>query len=317
LKLSVMDEAFVVAPLESFVSRYPQQPRTAGVRKKLEEAEAAHAAALSTQHTKHCYQRYLRNWPNGTYSAEAQRLLAGGGDDRMWIEVLKEPTTARLNGYLAEWPDGRHITEAKKRRADAERREKTMELGRNFGLAGIGLGGLAVLGVAVFTSGSLLWALGQSAMNHNGSLIDWARTSLAELIKPKPEPAAIEPAWRGTMRGSDIKIDSGLADGPSLGGLRQPGSDSVKAIQEKTPNMPKALAPTSGAGSPASTLTPWPGIEERWRNIKYPNQLAPGETEQQYQTRLSNRAQATNSAISKYLQQPAADPSAAPAEPSH
>lgn len=33
-------------------------------------------------------------------------------------------------------------------------------------------------------------------MSYDGSVIDWARKSLAELIAPKPEPPALDPQWR-------------------------------------------------------------------------------------------------------------------------
>ena len=51
----------------------------------------------------------------------------------------------------------------------------------------ISIGTLAIAGAVLFTAASLLWALGQSAMSYNGSIIDWARKSLAELIAPARE----------------------------------------------------------------------------------------------------------------------------------
>ncbi len=195
LKQSPLEASFDTSPMRAFLQSFSRQARAKTVRDRLAYCEERHAAHVKERHSRAFYDQYLRNYPDGASRAEVERLLAGGGDDRLWIEVQKTPTVALLKRYLADWPEGRHAAEANKLLPARERAEKTREAGRIAGGIGIGLGGLAVAGALLFTAASLLWALGQSAMSYDGSIIDWARKSLAELIAPAPKPKLDDPDW--------------------------------------------------------------------------------------------------------------------------
>lgn len=299
LKQSPLEASFDTAAMRSFLERFPNQPAALSVRERFAYGEERHAAHLSSRHERAFYEQYLRNYPDGANRALVERLLSGGGDDRLWIEIQKAPSVALIERYLADWPKGRHAKDAEALLPLQKRREKTREVGKIVGGAGIGAWFLGVAGLLLFGIGSILWSLGQSAMSYDGTLINWARKSLSELIAPKPEPPALDPQWR----------EKGLFKVPYK------PEDNVlppKIDRQNVESVPldfKGGKPASGTATgfdPPSGAQPGTGLRtkdylnldmspsgvnsvEALRNLTSPNARAAGESEGEFALRLAKK----------------------------
>lgn len=300
LKQSPLEASFDTVAMRDFLARFPDQPMTGSVRERLAYGEERHTAHLNERHSKAFYEQYLRNYPDGANRAEVERLLAGGGDDRLWIEIQKTPSVALIESYLKDWPDGRHAKEAGELLPVQKRREKTRAVGRGVGMAGVGAWFLGIAGLLLFGIGSILWSLGQSAMSYDGSVIDWARKSLAELIAPKPEPPALDPQWRekGIFKvpyKPDDSIMPPKTDRQSVGNI----PSNLKSEKPGSATAADRLKPPSGSlfGTGFRTkddlgggLSPSPANSlELLRNLTHPNTKAASESESEFALRMAKK----------------------------
>ncbi|MET0409605.1 MAG: caspase family protein [Hyphomicrobium sp.] len=193
---SAFADDFSADVLRDFLLKFPSSKYIADVKRQLDAVEKVHEAALDQTHSRSCYERYLANWPSGARRDHALRLLEGGGDDRLWIEVQKHKTVALLERYMAEWPEGRHAKEA----ATLLPKWKGTERLKEWSLAGFGLTMLGTMAVAVIL---LVFAAGSFAYNNYGSfgkLLDEARQWLSDLIKPSAEQPPLRP-WSADFPG--------------------------------------------------------------------------------------------------------------------
>ncbi|MFA5956692.1 caspase domain-containing protein [Hyphomicrobium sp.] len=180
MSVSGLADQFSAAVLRNFLESFPSSKHAPEVKKRLDAVEQVHEKELDNTHSRACYERYLGNWPNGARREYATRLLEGGGDDRLWIEVQKQRTVSVLERYINEWPSGRHAKEA----ATLLPKWKGTERIKEWSLAGVGLTILGAIAVAV-----ILFVIGTATFAYNnygnlGALVDGGRQWLADLIKP-------------------------------------------------------------------------------------------------------------------------------------
>jgi hypothetical protein len=150
--VSGLSDDFSADVLRDFAREFPASNRLAEVQKRLEAVEAIQATDLDKSQVRATYERYLKNWPHGAKREHATRLLEGGGDDRLWIDVQKEKTVALLERYVKEWPKGRHAEEAAKLLPSWKFREKRNEW------ATMGYGLILMVAFAIGVLGALYGA---------------------------------------------------------------------------------------------------------------------------------------------------------------
>lgn len=193
LDMPAYNREFDAQPLQAFLEKYPDSSRRKTVVKKLEEAEKALAYEVHANAYKWACERYIAAFPEGARRAEAERLLSGGGDDRLWIKIQERPDPSLIERYLDEWPDGLHVAKARELLERQRRSQRWTERGSIALGSGIGLGGLALIGAALYAVATLvLVPTYEDYSGFKGTSVEWVRTRVAEWIKPKPQPIGLD-----------------------------------------------------------------------------------------------------------------------------
>lgn len=195
---STLNENFSADVLRNFLRDFPASKYAAEVRKRLEAVEKMQADDLDKAHSIIVYERYLRNWPQGARREEAKRLLEGGGDDRLWIEVQKNKTVAILERYIREWPKGRHASEAERLLPKWKFRERRNE----WAIAGLGL---SILGAFAVGAIALLIFLVPFLWNNANPFVNNIREIIANIIRPHQDDVHAGPAYNQTFEFPKLK----------------------------------------------------------------------------------------------------------------
>lgn len=299
-------DAIDPAPIRGFLARYPNDPNAGEAQDQLRKVEQGHIAKFRNDGRRASAIRYVELFPEGVDVAEAKGFIAGAGDDRTWINVLKiapnwfvrSQQKAAVQSYLDDWPEGRHVAEAKalleKLIADQIRADRI----------------IAAVAVALVAGG--LWFAYAAASylvpqirNALPIGLDDVREEIAKKIAPEPEAPPVSP--------EQIKRDLGKSSPPNRLGA---STDDLPTFEERIKarsNLNDALKPFVATPQGATEPSPLPpsatGVPldpsksqlpptgqtfsvntlDAMRNIRSPNAPAEGETEDEFNRRMMRK----------------------------